>query len=99
MLGCSRVDVLENLLKNQGSPFSAINSQEVRLNLDRVEQCEGGVLKLNACVMMPDGSQAIRAQGQSTVDKPTELGNLVADKLLLLGAKDLIEKSRNMRGV
>jgi len=60
-------------------------------------ECQGNDLVLNACVMLPDGSEAINAHGQSSVEKADELGNEVADKLLNLGASDIIERSRKNR--
>lgn len=57
-------------------------------------ECNDNILTLNACVMMPDGSHAITASGFATRDNCNELGNEVADELLRLGAREIIEKSR-----
>jgi hydroxymethylbilane synthase len=52
--------------------------------------CDNGVLSLRACVLSPDGTQRIDAQGKSVPDRAADLGNSVTQKLLDQGAKELL---------
>jgi hydroxymethylbilane synthase len=52
--------------------------------------CDKGVLSLRACVLSPDGSQRIDAQGKGIPERAADLGNAVAQKLLDQGAKKLL---------
>jgi hydroxymethylbilane synthase len=52
--------------------------------------CDNGVLSLRACVLSPDGTQRIDAQGKSVPDLAADLGNSVTQKLLDQGAKELL---------
>lgn len=51
---------------------------------------ENGVLSLRACVLSPDGSTRMDAQGKGIPERAGELGESVAQKLLEQGAKELL---------
>lgn len=52
-------------------------------------------LNLTALVSTLDGSQVIRTQGVANVDKAKELGIEVAEKLLAMGGKEILQKVRS----
>ncbi len=51
---------------------------------------QGDGLKLNACVLSPDGSERIDVQSAGSVDEPELLGIDAAERLMALGAQDLL---------
>lgn len=58
-------------------------------------ECIEDALCLSASVMLPDGSECIHAAESLTRAESVRLGSQVAHRLLELGAKKLIEKSRD----
>lgn len=57
-------------------------------------EVKNNVLKLSAIVATLDGSQIIRTQGEAPVDKAWALGVEVAEKLLYMGGKEILQKVR-----
>jgi hydroxymethylbilane synthase len=58
--------------------------------------CDSDRITLNACVMLPDGSEYLTATGSAPSAQAAELGQRIADRLLAQGAMALIEKSRKL---
>lgn len=57
-------------------------------------ECSGNTLLLSATVMLPDGSESISTQESGTLADAQAIGQTVGHRLLQLGAKAIIEKSR-----
>jgi hydroxymethylbilane synthase len=57
-------------------------------------ECSGETLMLSATVMLPDGSESISTNESGTFAEAQALGQTVGHRLLQLGAKQIIEKSR-----
>ncbi len=57
-------------------------------------ECINDKLHLQAKVMLPDGTQSISADGSSSLADAEALGETVGNRLLALGAQQIIEKSR-----
>ncbi len=57
----------------------------------------GGGMRLRAIVASPDGSRAVRAEASGTEVAATELGEVVADRLLTMGADRILEGIRAPR--
>lgn len=56
---------------------------------------ENGVLSLQAFVGSPDGSRIVRAAGRGDATAPVELGETVAEQLLVQGAADILNSCRS----
>ena len=57
-------------------------------------ECSENTLRLIATVMLPDASESITTTESGTLDQAKLLGETVGHRLLELGAKKIIEKSR-----
>ena len=55
---------------------------------------EGADLRLDGVVLSTDGSKRITASQSGQLEDATEIGNIVAQELLELGAAELIADSR-----
>ena len=56
---------------------------------------ETGRLRIAGRVLSPDGRQKIEAEDDADLQDSLELGRRMAEKLLLQGAAEMIELSRN----
>jgi hydroxymethylbilane synthase len=57
-------------------------------------QCEDDQVFLRATVMLPDGSESVTASERGTFAQAHDIGQTVGYRLLELGAKQIIDKSR-----
>jgi len=56
-------------------------------------EVDGERLRLRAMVASPNGARLLRAEGTGPAEAPEELGRKVGDKLLALGAAELLEEA------
>jgi hydroxymethylbilane synthase len=57
---------------------------------------EGEVLRLDAFVGLPDGSEWIRDRVEAPADDPTMLGHELANRLVAAGAREILERAEAM---
>lgn len=69
-----------------------------RVPVGALAELEAGNLLLRAVVISPDGSAMARSEGARGCDEAQALGEDVADKLLAMGAKEILEKARDYVG-
>jgi len=54
-------------------------------------QLKGDSLELQGLVATPDGERVLRAQASGSVEAPEEVGRRLAERLLVMGARDILE--------
>ncbi len=59
-------------------------------------ECKDDTLRLISTVMLPDGSESISADESGTLAQAQTIGQKVGDRLIELGAKKIIEKSKSI---
>lgn len=60
-------------------------------------ELDGNTLRLSSFVGMPDGSHSIHDQLEGEADDPAELGRAAAERLMAVGARELLEAAGALR--